>query len=166
MRHIAPVFQRARPVSQRSEVDPAPAQVIVGGRFRARHARIPKALRTLAPLSGIRRRLRLAPLQQLAVGLTLFQVHARDPGILLQHPQRFAERQLLMIHQEVHRIAVRLTAEAMVETLVVVDREAGRAFGVERAQAEPVGALLRQLHHAPDQRREFHPRAYRIHLLP
>jgi len=57
-------------------------------------------------------------------------------------------------HQETDRVAVGPAAEAVIELLGRADREAGRFFGVERAQAAVVGAGLLELdaaaHHRDD----------------
>ena len=55
------------------------------------------------------------------------------PGLGGELLDRVHERHAARVGQEADRVAMRAAAEAMVEALVVVDREAGGFFLVERA---------------------------------
>src|SRR5207237_5634604 len=70
-------------------------------------------------------------------------LHARRSGKLLH---RIHEGQALVLGQEPDRIAMRRTAEAMVETLVIIDVKAGRLLIMKRAAALELTASLGEFH--------------------
>ena len=88
-----------------------------------------------------------------------------QPGIAFEPGERVGKGQPVVIHHEAQAIAVRAAAEAVVESLVVVHREARRAFVVERAQPRKLATALHQLDRAPDQRRKHDARADGIGAL-
>jgi hypothetical protein len=64
---------------------------------------------------------------------------------------RVRKRQLVVLHEEAERRAVRAAAEAVVELLVGAHPERGRLLVVERAAGLPLAAGLLELHAAADQ---------------
>ncbi len=75
--------------------------------------------------------------------VALGQRHSRLVG---QPLDRFRERQSLGFHDEIENAAVLAAAEAMVETLVLVDGKRGRLFLVKRAEPEMFAAAPDQAH--------------------
>jgi hypothetical protein len=73
-------------------------------------------------------------------------VRGRDlhPGLLRQLLDRLDERQPALVGQEADRIAMRAAAEAVIKTLVVVDRERRGLFLVERTTRLPLAPGLLQ----------------------
>ena len=63
----------------------------------------------------------------------------------------FDEAQVIVLHQEAERRAVRAAAEAVIELLVRHDREGRRFLAVKRAAGLEFLALLFQRHAAADQ---------------
>ena len=68
----------------------------------------------------------------------------RQAGQLGEAGDRLAEVQALERHDEVDRVAVLAAAEAVIEALGLGDRERGRLFLVERAQAQVLAAAARE----------------------
>jgi len=60
---------------------------------------------------------------------------------------------------------MRAAAEAMVEALIVVDREAGRLLVVEGAAGLPLAACADELHRRRDDRAEHGPSAQFVEPL-
>ena len=83
-------------------------------------------------------------------------IHAGLGGKLLD---RVHERHAAIVGQEADRVAMRAAAEAMVEMLVVVDREARRLFVVEGAAGLPLTPGANQLDARPDDRGQRRPGA-------
>ena len=77
------------------------------------------------------------------------------PGLGGKLLDRVHELHAAIVGEEADRVAMRAAAEAMVEALVVVDREAGRLFIVERAAGLPLASGADQLH----RRRDHAPKA-------
>ena len=82
-----------------------------------------------------------------------------EPGLGRELLHRVHERQAALVGQEADRVAVRAAAEAMVEALLVVDREAGRLLVVERAAGLPLAARADELHRRRDDRGQHGPGA-------
>jgi hypothetical protein len=100
--------------------------------------------------------------QRLAVNLLfcglrvrLRQAQPRLPGQTLG---RLHEGQALDLFQPGEDIAMLARGKAVVKSLVVIDEEGGRAFLLERGQADKLAALAFQLHGAADQVRRADPR--------
>jgi hypothetical protein len=68
-----------------------------------------------------------------------------DPVAVGQQLHRLGEAQPLLLLDELDRVAADAAAEAVVELLLRVDRERRRALLVERAEADPAGALAAQV---------------------
>src|SRR5690606_33407264 len=73
-----------------------------------------------------------------------------EAGLGRQLPDGVHELQPALIGHPANHIAVRAAAEAMVETLLVVDREAGRLLVMERTTRLPFAPGLLQLGRAHD----------------
>ena len=84
------------------------------------------------------------------------RVGGRDlhAGLGRQFLDRVHEGQAAMVGEEADRVAMRAAAEAMVEMLVVVDREAGRLLVMERAAGLIFAAGADQLDRRGDDRGE------------
>src|SRR5439155_9151659 len=68
-------------------------------------------------------------------------------------------RHAAVVGEEADRVAVRAAAEAVIETLVVVDREARRLLVVERAARLPLAPGAEELHARRDHCRQHCARA-------
>ena len=76
------------------------------------------------------------------------------PGRLRQLLHRIHEGQAARLRQKPDRVAMRRTAEAVIERLLVIHVEGGRLLVMERAAALKFAASLLQFHRAADQRRQ------------
>src|SRR6185369_3469427 len=77
-----------------------------------------------------------------------------QPGLAGELLDRVDEGQPAAIHQPADRVAMGGAPVAMIEALVVDDREARRLLRVERAKRLVLAPRLFQLQRAPDQPRE------------
>ena len=68
-----------------------------------------------------------------------------DPVAVGEQLDRLGEAEPLLLLDELDRVAADPAAEAVVELLLGVDRERRRALLVERAEADPAGALAAQV---------------------
>ena len=68
-----------------------------------------------------------------------------DPVAVGEQLDRLGEAEPLLLLDELDRVAADPAAEAVVELLLRVDREGRRALLVERAEADPAGALAAQV---------------------
>ena len=81
------------------------------------------------------------------------------PGRLRELLHRIHERQPALVGHPADRVAMRAAAEAVIEALVVVDREARRLFVMERAARLPLAPGALELHRLADQPGEQGPGA-------
>ena len=70
-------------------------------------------------------------------------LHAGTAGQLLH---RLGEAQVVELHQKTQGVTVRPAAEAVIELLVMADREGGRVLLMERAETAVVAPALLELH--------------------
>ena len=83
----------------------------------------------------------------------------RQAGVASEPLDRFREAQALGLHDEAENVAVLAGGEAVIEALLVVDREGRRLLLVEGRQPLPFAAGALQRHAARDDRRHRQPRA-------
>ena len=79
-------------------------------------------------------------------------------GFRRQPLDRFGERQVFRLHDEVEDAAVGPAAEAVIKALLLIDREGRRLFVVERTQARMLAAGALQGDALADHRDQPHPR--------
>ncbi len=77
-----------------------------------------------------------------------------EAGLGRELLDRIHERHAAIVGEEADRVAMRAAAEAMVETLVIVDGEARRLFVVEGAAGLPLASGADQLHRWRDDGRK------------